>query len=117
MSRIDQINELLRQELGSLVSKEIPLENGLITISEVKCAPDLRNAKVLFSVLPENVTGTALRELRRHSSQFSNTLKKRLNLKFIPKFYWAVDTKPRHASEMEDYINKVIEEEKEEDEK
>ncbi|MDO8261450.1 MAG: ribosome-binding factor A, partial [Candidatus Magasanikbacteria bacterium] len=64
MSRMDQINELLREELSILMSRETPIPNGLITITRVKCSPDLKNATILISVLPENVSGSALRKVR-----------------------------------------------------
>ncbi len=91
MSRIEQINELLRSQLANLINQEVNLENGLITISYVECSPDLHYAKISISVLPENLTGSALKKLRQSSNQFSRDLKKELNLKYIPRFNWVID--------------------------
>ena len=77
-NRILQINELLRQELAALVSREIYLRDGLITVTKVKCSPDLKNASVRISVLPENFSGSALRELKNHNTLFAKELKKKL---------------------------------------
>ena len=100
-NRILQINELLRQELAALVSKEIYLRGGLITITKVKCSPDLKNAFARISVLPENLSGSALRELKKHNVFFAKELKKKLNLKKIPRFKWEIDSQERYAMEID----------------
>ena len=103
--RIQQINELLKKELAVLVSREIPIENSLITITYVNTSPDLRYAKVGVSVLPDNTFGSALKKLRAHSKPFSQELKKKLNLKFIPKFSWVADDQEKHAAKIDELIN------------
>jgi len=105
--RIQQVNELLKSEIANLVSREIFLENGLITITYVKCSPDLKQAKIGISVLPENISGTALKTLRQHSKNFSQNLKKKLNLKLIPRFRWEIDQQERHATEIDKIIEKL----------
>ena len=90
--RVAQVNELLKSELAQLINREIELLNGLITVTGVSCSPDLRYAKIFVSVLPENNTGSALKALRKQAGSFSKILKKRLNLKYIPKFNFSLDT-------------------------
>jgi ribosome-binding factor A len=102
--RLERINELLRAELSNLVAREMPLENGLITITYVKCGADLKNATIGISVLPENLTGTALRQLAKISGLLSKELHKKLKIKFIPKFYWKVDALERYAIEIDQAI-------------
>lgn len=105
--RIEQINELLHSELAQLASREVYLENGLITILYIKTSPDLRNATVGISVLPENLSGSALRLLRKNARHFSDKLKKKLNLKFIPKFKFEIDKQERHAVEIDNIISEI----------
>lgn len=107
MSRIDQINELLRSELANLVNQEINIDNGLITICYVDCSRDLKNAKIGISVLPSNLSGTALKKLRKNSSQFCQILKKKLNLKNIPRFNWIIDDTENEATEIEELLDKI----------
>lgn len=107
MSRVEQVNELLKQELGNLISIAQPVHNGMITVKTVKSSSDLRNATIFISVLPDNVTGTALKELRKNNSSFANSLKKRLNLKFIPKFTWRLDTSERYVDEIENALKEI----------
>ena len=105
--RMLQINELLRQELAILVSKEIYLRDGLITITKVKCSPDLKNALTQISVLPENLSGSALRLLKNHNSFFAKELRKKINLKKIPRFQWEIDQQERYALEIDKVFDEI----------
>jgi len=104
---MDQINELLREELSLLMSRENPIPNGLVTITQVKCSPDLKNAAVLISVLPENVSGSALRKLRNMNSYFGANLKKKVRIKFIPKFHWKIDSQERYAASIDRVLDEI----------
>jgi ribosome-binding factor A len=107
MARIDQINSLLRHELAELINKEGILPDGLITLTRVKTSPDLRWAKISVSVIPDNLAGTALRSLAKKSSFFSAVLRKKLKLKYIPKFSWQFDPTEKEAAVIEDLIKKL----------
>lgn len=100
-NRILQINELLRQELAILVSREVYLPDGLITVTKVKCSPDLKNAFALISVLPENFSGSALSKLKSHNALFTKELRKKLNLRKIPRLKWEIDQQERYALEID----------------
>lgn len=105
MARIDQVNELLKNELSNLISIDKLLKNGLITITYVDCAKDLKTSKIGISVLPEIFFGTALKRLRQSSSSFSNRLRKKTRLKLIPKFNWIIDSTEKKAKELDDVFN------------
>lgn len=105
--RMLQVNEMLRQELASLVNENVPIENALITITEIKCSADLKNATVAISIIPEKQSGTALKNLRKKSGYFSGILKKKLNMKFIPNFRWKIDSQIRYANELNDVITEI----------
>ena len=105
--RMSKINELLRAELANLISQTGVISEAIITITHVKCSPNLREATILISILPENMTGSALKALRSHSSQFSSVLRKKLSLKMIPKFNWKVDSQERHALEIDQALENL----------
>ncbi len=109
MSRKEQLDELLREKLSYVVSSEIPLENGLVSISKVDCALDLSNAKIEFSVIPDNKTGTVLRELKRKTVYIANELKKRGNFRKIPKLKWIYNPTERKASEIDKVFSDISE--------
>lgn len=108
--RVEQINELLRKELASRINQEIMLPGALITVSQVKCSPDLKYAKIMVSVLPEKLTGTALKKLRKNSNNLNIQLKKHLSLKFIPRFNWQIDDSGIMSDKLEETIRRIHQE-------
>lgn len=105
--RIKQVNELLRGELARLISQEIQLPGGLITVCYVECSPDLKEAKIGISVLPDNLSKIALQKTERRSSHFCQILKKKLSLKYIPKFTWLIDETEKNAAKIEEILKQI----------
>ena len=66
------------------------------------------SAKVSISVIPENLTGTALKKLKQNSKLFSGLLKKKLNIKYIPRFTWIIDDTERGAAVIEETLEKIV---------
>ncbi len=109
MSKIERINDLILEELATAVNQEVALENVLITITYVDCSSDLKQAKVGVSVLPDNLAGTALKQLTRATSQLVEILKKRTRLRKLPHLIWQFDNTEREADKIEKLIAEVIE--------
>lgn len=105
--RIEQVNELLQSKLASLISREAPIENGLITISYVDCSPDFRNAKIGVSVLPFNLSKNVIENLKKHNSLFTAILKKETRFRKIPKFTWVIDDTEEQASKIDKILNEI----------
>jgi ribosome-binding factor A len=93
--RIERINHLLRQEIAELLSREVKdstLSTSLISITEVDTSPDLRNAKVYFSVYgDEDEIKAAGDHLRRAAGFLHHNLKERLDLRHTPHLEFVVD--------------------------
>jgi ribosome-binding factor A len=106
-SRIEQVNSLLMKELAIIISREMPINDCLVTVSYVKCSPDLRYAKIGISVLPENMAGQILRKLKERSVSFSSLIKKKVRFKMIPKFHWEIDHTESRASEIEEILKQI----------
>ncbi len=104
MAKSDKLNELLREELAMAVNREVVVPNTLITISFVECSTDLKQARIGFSVLPDNLAGTALRKLNSSTSQLVGILRNRLRLRKIPHLIWEFDATEKDASRIEKLI-------------
>ncbi len=101
MPRVEQINSLLQQEFASAISQDVPLRGGLITVMRVDCTPDLREADVFVSVLPEKFSGTVLESLRKKTGQLVQSVGRRVRLKRMPTIFWKLDTTEREAAQLE----------------
>jgi ribosome-binding factor A len=91
--RTDRIDELLRQEIGALLAKEVSDPRiGFATITDVETAPDLRHAKVWVSVIGQAGERTeTLRALQQAMGFIRRELGHRLRLKRIPELHVRLD--------------------------
>lgn len=104
MSKIPRLNEILREELAAAVNREVGLPNALITVTYVECSPDLKQAHIGVSVLPDNLAGTALRHLTAATGELVRILKSRVKLRQMPHLIWEFDATEREASKIEKLI-------------
>ena len=93
--RIERINHLLRQEIADLLAREVKdatLASALISITEVETSPDLRSAKVYFSVYgDEEQIQTAQVHLNRAAGFLHRNLLGRLDLRHVPHLEFILD--------------------------
>ena len=84
--RTDRVDELLRQEIGALLAKEVADPRiGFATITDVETSPDLRHAKVWVSVIGGKADrDETLRALPDAMPFIRHELGKRLRIKRIP---------------------------------
>ena len=91
--RTDRIDELLRQEIGSIVTREVADPRvGFATITKVETTPDLRHAKVWVSVIgqPKERSAT-IAALGRAMPFVRHELGKTLRIKRIPDLHVELD--------------------------
>jgi ribosome-binding factor A len=110
-SRINQINELLRTELGGIFSKRISLKQGvLITISKVETTRDLRHATVSISVFPESEEMYAMKTLAKELPIIQKTLSTKLYMKPMPRIHLVSDHTERRADVVENLLRTIASE-------
>jgi len=107
MSRILQLNQLIKQELGQLISSEIEFPNFLVTITNVDTSPDMKSSKILISVIPDKLRGTALKILRKNTKNLQSLLKKNISIKFTPNLKFLIDEQEIHASKIDKLLDEI----------
>lgn len=93
--------------LAEIISRELPANNFLITVCHLSSDDIASQIKTWVSVLPQSFSGTALKDLRKHSAQLAKALQKQTNLKRVPKLYWDIEDSTVRADE----ISRKIDEE------
>ena len=90
--RISRINELLQREVSEQMRRYYRSETAAITISDVDCSTDLRNAKIYFSVLgDEEQIQEAEKLFRRIGKDLRQRESKHVILKYFPRFDYIYD--------------------------
>jgi ribosome-binding factor A len=91
--RTERVDELLRQEIGALLSKEVADPRiGFATITDVETSPDLRHAKVWVSVIGQKGDrDETVRALQGAMPFIRHELGRRLRIKRIPDLHVRLD--------------------------
>ena len=91
-NRTLRVNELIQRELNDILHSRYQSETVAITITEVRVAPDLRDARLFVSIIgKEEFVQQKLRWLREVLPDIRIELGRRIVLKFMPRFTVALD--------------------------
>jgi ribosome-binding factor A len=106
-NRTLRVNELIQRELSAILRQDYQSESVSLTITEVRVAPDLRDARVFVSVVGDETEQTAkLRWLRAQSRPIRQELGRRIVLKYLPRFEYVLD----HSVERGTHLLKLLDE-------
>ncbi len=91
--RTDRIDELLRQEIGAILAREISDPRiGFATVTEIETTPDLRHARVWISVIGQKGEREQTITALDHAMGYvRRELGSRLRLKRIPELHVRLD--------------------------
>jgi ribosome-binding factor A len=91
-NRTLRINELIHRELSDILRQHHQAEAVAVTVTEVRIAPDLRDARVFVSVIgDEAFAEEKLAWLRRIDRPLRAELGRRITIKFMPRFTYVLD--------------------------
>lgn len=106
--RMRQVNELLRSELALQIQREVDLPEGVVvSVTKVKTSPDLRNASVLISIVPDNQSGTVLSLLKKRMKHIAGSVAPKLNLRTFPRLRIKIDEQERGAAHIEALLDSL----------
>ena len=94
-TRSERVEKQLLDIISSIALKNIDLSSlGFITFTDVDISPDLKNAKIFFSVLNQKLPDNELEiEINRKQKAFKKFLSPQLSLRTIPKIQFVNDKK------------------------
>jgi ribosome-binding factor A len=112
-----RVGELIRRELSEILHSRWRTETVAMTITEVDISPDLRNARVYYSVIGnrENVAkvGRLLASIKRDLKQL---LSKKVILKYTPELNFVFDPSAERAMKILAALDELDEAERVENE-
>ena len=91
-NRTIRVNELIQRELSDILHRRYQSEAVALTITEVRVAPDLRDARLFISIIGnEEFVEQKLRWFRAKLPDLRLELGRRIVLKFMPRFTVTLD--------------------------
>ena len=108
VDRLDRVDSLLKRVIGDAMFRIMQTDSvgaGLITVTGVRCAKNLRNATVKVSVFGEpEVQKRALAHLIHHTHDFEKVVNREVRMKFTPQLRFELD----HSIEKGDAVLAIL---------
>lgn len=90
--RLPRVNEILKRELGAMLTREMTFPAQLVTIQQVDVTPDLKHAHVFVSMIgTEEQQHQSMAKLHDARIQLQHDLSRRVVLKFTPRLHFKLD--------------------------
>ena len=106
--RIQQVDLLIKEELSKMIVREIEFPPGvLVTVTRVETTPNLIEARVFVSVLPESKTKDILQLLKGRIYDLQQGINKKLIMRPIPKIIFIGEGKTREAARIEEILEQL----------
>lgn len=110
---MSRINELMRQEIASLVQRDFEFRDALVTINGVEVAPDLHDAVVRVGVIgSEGRIADALAKLEGGRVSIQSQVSKRVKLRLTPKLQFRLDRSAAEATGVLGLLDQLAEAER-----
>jgi ribosome-binding factor A len=95
VKRLDRINALLRREIGEALYHVFAgdtINLATVTVTEVSCAPNLRNATVMVSIFGDEAERRQiLSKLSHKTKELQSIVNRDLTLKYTPRLRFKLD--------------------------
>jgi ribosome-binding factor A len=104
-----RVAENLRHELSQIFTRidirDDDLKGAIITVSEVRTSPDMRNATVFVMPLGGQRAAEIVEALERHKKFLRGELSHRVHLKYMPELHFKLDESFDNSGRISDVLN------------
>ena len=111
VDRLERINSLLKRVIAEAmfsVMQGDTVQPGLITVTDVACGKDLRDATVRISVFGDDrLKETAIRHLKHNVRKFQAIVNREVKIKFTPRLNFVLDRSLEKGDEVLAILNSL----------
>ena len=106
--RVDRLNKQILDILSNILIKNIDLSYlGFITFTSVDVAPDLRTAKVFYSILSSNLSDSKIEiEINKKQKAFKKFTSPQLSLRYTPDIRFILDESLAYSEKIDNLLKK-----------
>ena len=100
--RMEKVQELMKQEISKILLQDVKDPRiGFVTVTDVHCSPDLRNARVFVSLMgSEEQMKDCWKGLKSCSGYIRRELGSRVRLRYTPELTFALDTSLAYSAQI-----------------
>ena len=108
--RMRRVNETLREIIAAEVHELKDPRIGFVTVTGVETAPDLRHARVFYSVLGgKDEEADTQAALEHAAARLQARVAEQVRLKFVPKLHFAVDESIAQGARIDELLRNLEE--------
>jgi len=111
--RLLRVNELLKRELSSIITREISFDGALVTLNQVDVTPDLKHAHAYVSVLGKEDRASVMEKIEEHRVILQTALAKAVTLKYTPQLVFHLDDSIERGARVFEILQEIETPEKE----
>lgn len=105
------LTALIKEMSASFIQQEAN-SNPLITVTDVEVSPDLKNAIIFITTIPDGREKDAVVFLKRNGREMRNYFKSKARIKHIPNFEFMIDAGEKHRQHMDELVKEIAEKKK-----
>ena len=111
VDRLERVNSLLKRVIAEAmfsVMQGDTVQPGLITVTEVACGKDLRDANVKVSIFGDDkLKETAIQHLKHNAKRFQAIINREVKLKYTPRLTFQLDLSLERGDEVLAILNNL----------
>jgi ribosome-binding factor A len=105
--RLLRVNELLKRELSTIITRDLRFEDALVTVNQVDVTPDLKNAHVFVSVLGKGSAKAVIAELDDNRTILQAEMSKKVVLKYTPHLVFHLDNSTERGARIIQLLDEI----------
>jgi len=114
--RVEKISSLIKADLSLIMLQKInDPEVRLVTITNVKVTPDLKEARIYISIYDKEKRAAIFEKINSLKSFFRGELGRKIKLRYTPELIFFLDDTLDYVEKMEDLFKKIHENDKQEE--
>jgi ribosome-binding factor A len=111
--RTEQVAEAIKEEVSVLIQRELRDPRlGFVTLTRVEVSPDLKFARIFYSVLgSEETRKETYKALKSASGFLRRELSRILRMRYVPELHFEYDVGVAHAEHIQRLLHELEQEE------
>ena len=106
-NRIEKVNSLLKRNITEIINQKIndPRIQGIISVSSVSTAPDLKHARVSLSIFTTGKAEEVLDAIKNASGFIRRELASQVEFRCVPDLSFQLDTSAEYRVNINNILN------------
>ncbi|MDF1610810.1 MAG: 30S ribosome-binding factor RbfA [Stygiobacter sp.] len=114
--RLERVSHQIKDELSLIFLHKVQDKKfGLITVTNVKVTPDLREAKIYLSVFEKELRAELLSKVNELKGLIRTELAHKIQLRYVPELFFFIDDTLDYVEKIEKLFKEIHDNEKHED--